>query len=164
MHTGSHHPARWSEYRTLVAQLLIGFRPSDYSRLQQVKLLCRRHLLFNYKRAQLNQIFSCPSHPSSRDLLEWDHFLDHVTRFPGYDLPSEGVQKMTPNKKRLKWDPLQMVNRNLEIGNMGPKSGFWTGDHVLRQIARGSGQNGSKNGDPQKRTGLRIPFWDPSGW
>ena len=50
-----------------------------------------------------------------RDGTFWDHFLDHVTPFPGYDLPSEGVQKVTSNKKRLKWDPLQMVNRNLEI-------------------------------------------------
>ena len=54
-----------------------------------------------------------------------------------------------------------MVNRNLEIGNMGPKSGFWTGDHVLRQIARGSGQNGSKNGDPQKRNTFGDPVLGP---
>ena len=57
-----------------------------------------------------------------------------------------------------------MVNRNLEIVLHGPKSGFWTGDHVLRQIARGSGQNGSQNGDPKKATLLGTPFWDPSGW
>ena len=53
--------------------------------------------------------------PPSRDLLDWDHFLDHVTPDPGGVLPSEGVQKVTPNKKRLKWDPLQMVKHHLDL-------------------------------------------------
>ena len=59
--------------------------------------------------------------PTVACLFEGDHFLDHVTPDPGGVLPSEGVQKVTPNKKRLKWDPLQMVNRNLEIVLHGSK-------------------------------------------
>ena len=43
--------------------------------------------------------------PHDAHLLDWDHFLDHVTRFPQYVLPSRGVQKETTNKKKVEMGP-----------------------------------------------------------
>ena len=61
-------------------------------------------------------------------ILQTAHFLNHVTSYPGCDLPSRGVQKGTPFGPRLQNEPIlgpcHTRSRVRFTIQRGPKTGF----------------------------------------
>ena len=103
--------------------------------------LCRRHLLFNYKRPQLNQTFSCPSLRPTRNILRWPSFWTVSPQILSTIYHPKGVQKALLSVLDSKMSP------------------FWS--HVTSDSAYDLPSKGVQKRAPPKRTLLGVPVFGP---